>query len=60
VIQAADSNTARRRSISVLRDHFIWLSFPPNFQALSILHHYWTNHLDQKMIDQIGKALQNG
>jgi hypothetical protein len=53
VIQKVHSNSASPLSLSVLHHRFIQLSFQPHCEALSILHHRWTNHIDHMKIDQI-------
>jgi len=60
VIAAANSNTAWRQTMSVLHNNFVWVLFLPRIYVLSIHHHHWTNHMDQKMIDQIPKPFQRG
>jgi len=60
VPQVVDMNRALGQSISVQHHRFVWVSFQQHNQALSVLHHRWTNHINRKTIDQIQKPLQRG
>jgi len=60
VLQAADSNRAWLRLMEVLRNRFAWVLSQPHCWPSRFLHHRWTNHQDQRLIDWILKPLQTG
>jgi len=51
------SHRALLLSIMVLYNGFVRVLFQPHFSVVAMLHHHWTNHMDQKIIDQIQKSL---
>jgi len=60
VLLAVNSNRSWRRSISMLHDRLPWVLFQLHYLSISILHHRWTNHTDERKIDLIIKQLQRG